>query len=271
MEYIQLSFPVTGTQREVLIAELSEMGCDAFEETDELLIASIPANKYEEEGVAALATRHSLSYRTEVVPQQNWNAVWEAGFEPVVIPGFCTVRASFHPPARDTAHEIVITPKMSFGTGHHATTRLMMTAMRGIDFKQKQVFDFGTGTGILAILAQQLGAGSVLAIDNDEWSVENARENVTNNGAPAIGVHLGSLEQAASHAPFDIILANINRHILLEYMPSMKSLLQEGGILLLSGILRNDETIIREAAETVGFNYEYSSAEGEWAAIQFTA
>jgi ribosomal protein L11 methyltransferase len=271
MEYIQLSFSVTGSQREILVAQLSEAGCEGFEETEEMLIASFPADHYDESRIDAIAEKSHLHFKKETIAQQNWNAIWEAGFEPVTVPGFCTVRAAFHPPATDTPYEIIITPKMSFGTGHHATTRLMMAAMQDINFTGKSVLDFGCGTGILTILARLLGAGIAMGIDNDEWSVENALENVQANAVNKVQILKGSLEIVQRQPPFDIILANINRHILLQYMEQMRNMLQSGGILLLSGILAGDEAIITEAAEAAGMVKKLSSREGDWIALKFTS
>lgn len=269
--YVQLTFPITGDRREILIAQLSIAGFEGFEETDEALIASIPAEEYDEALTHEIAVHNGVGYTKELIPQQNWNAIWEAGFEPVIVPGFCTIRAGFHPPATDTPYEIIITPKMSFGTGHHATTRLMMGAMRELKFGDTRVLDFGTGTGILAILAGKLGASEVIAIDNDEWSVENATENFLANAAGNIQVWQGSLDSAAANAPFDIILANINRHILLQYMAQMRSMLRIGGVLLLSGILQEDAQAIRAAADAAQFAGDKIYAEGDWIALRFTA
>ena len=268
MDYIQLSFPVAGSAREILIARLTEAGCEGFEETDELLNAYIPAPDFDEPLMQRLSAESSVTFTQARIPQQNWNATWEAGFEPIVIPGFCTVRAAFHQPATDTPYEVIITPKMSFGTGHHATTRLMMESIRSEELRGKRVLDFGTGTGILAILAQKLGADSILAIDNDEWSVENAGENIAANGAGDIRVLQGSLEAAGS-SPFDLILANINRHILLQDMAQLKALLAAGGALLVSGILEADEPIITEAASAAHLFKDYVRQEGAWLAIRF--
>lgn len=271
MEYIQLSFPVTGILREILIAQLSEAGCEGFEETDELLIASIPLVNFQEEMIRAIASDNGVEFTKELVEQQNWNAIWEAGFEPVVVPGFCTVRADFHPPARNTPYEIIITPKMSFGTGHHATTRLMMAAMKELELDGKRVLDFGTGTGILAILASKLGAAEIIALDNDEWSVENAKENAQANAANNIQVLQGAFEAIVESAPFDVILANINRHVLLDYMSQMHSTMNNGGVLLLSGILKEDEAIIVQVARDAGLNKVLTNSEGDWIALKFTA
>ncbi len=267
-QYIEYKFEIQGTPREMLIASLDAAGCQAFEEQEEHLLAFYPESEDNEELLRSIAQEYGQEYERRSIPPQNWNASWESSFEPVVVPGFCTVRAGFHAPASETPHEIVITPKMSFGTGHHATTRLMMQAMSGLDFKATTVFDFGTGTGILAILASMLGASKVIAIDNDAWSVENAQENVATNAQPAVQVSEGSIESIGAQQ-FDIILANINRHILLQYMNDMASVIVAGGTLLLSGILTADEEIISNAALTAGFNKQQRFQENDWIALQF--
>jgi ribosomal protein L11 methyltransferase len=270
MEYIQLSFPIVGEEREVLIAHLTEAGCQGFEETDKMLIASIPSDEYNEQYIAGIAAANNVTFTKTIIPQQNWNAVWESSFEPVVVPGFCTVRAAFHAQAKHTPYEIIITPKMSFGTGHHATTKLMMTAMKDMSLSAKKVLDFGAGTGILAILASMLGASNVTGIDNDEWSVDNALENIAANRVN-VTVKKGSLEVVPEQERFDVILANINRHILLQYMAQMRTILVNQGYLLLSGILKSDESIIVEAAESVGFIKVAALTDGDWIALKFTA
>lgn len=271
MNTIELVFKVQGAARDILIAQLSEAGCSGFEETDTTLYAYIPDDNETTARVMAAASDAGLPFSQKVIPAQNWNAVWEASFDPVVVPGFCTVRAPFHAAENDTPHEIVIMPKMSFGTGHHATTRLMMQAMQDIDFRNAQVLDYGAGTGILAILAEKLGAASVLAIDIDEWSVSNAKENVAANNAACVKVaHAGIMDLPAGSS-FDVVLANINRNVLLESMAALYAGLRPGGTLLLSGILRPDETIISESATSAGFRLCESFNESEWMCLKFTA
>jgi ribosomal protein L11 methyltransferase len=221
-------------------------------------------------GLRQILPQESPHWDETVVEPQNWNAVWESSFELVIVPGFCTVRAAFHAMNPETPHDIVITPKMSFGTGHHATTRLMIQAMRELAFPGQRVLDFGTGTGILAILAAQLGASMVLAIDNDEWSVDNARENIAANKTDTVQIRQGSLEAVPATEQFDIILANINRHILLSHMPDMYGLLRTGGKLLLSGIFAVDEYAITEKAILSGFKKHSIMQEGDWIAMLFT-
>lgn len=253
-------------RRELFIALLAEAGFDAFEETGETLIACAPESVAGEETLRA-ALGENTDFSTALIPPQNWNAQWEAGFDPVTVDDFCTIRAHFHPKGT-TAHDIVITPKMSFGTGHHATTQLMVQAMRNTAFEGKRVLDFGSGTGVLAILAGQLGAADITGIDIDDWVTENAIENGQQNGAASIRFFTGSLEAVAGER-YDVILANINRHILLQYMRDMETALLTGGRLLLSGILTADEPIIEAAANEVGLNLVSRQDRAGWACMLF--
>lgn len=249
--YIQVSFfPLTTASSEILIALLSENGFEGFEEEQEKLHAFIAAGDYNQEAVEDFARMAGCQFSTENIAAQNWNALWESNFQPVEVGDFVYVRASFHPPASGVEHEIVITPKMSFGTGHHATTYMMMQSMRSLEFNNKAVFDFGTGTGVLAILAARLGAFRVLAIDNDEWSILNAAENLQVNQVTQ--VELRQADHADMGEEFDIILANINRHIILDNMIHLRRQLRPGGILLLSGLLAGDEGMVLESATLAG-------------------
>ncbi len=208
----------------------------------------------------------SLQYQKAVIEPQNWNEIWESSFQPVVIDGFVGVRASFHEPIIAVEHEIVITPKMSFGTGHHATTWLMMQQMRELDFTGKSVFDFGTGTGILTILAKKLGAEAITAIDIDEWSIDNAAENFSNNICTGITLFQADTP-AAVEGKFDIILANINKNILLQYIPLLVEKLNKGAILLLSGLLAEDEQdILLKSAEN-SLAHLNTKAKDKWISI----
>lgn len=252
---------------EILIALLSAAGVEGFEETDNALKGFLPASDLDEELVAETLAPYQLSYTINDIKKTNWNKEWEENFEPVVVEGFCTIRADFHNLKVETPYEIVIMPKMSFGTGHHATTQLMMQMMQHIKFEGKNVLDFGTGTGILAILAKMLHAGEVLAIDNDEWSTENAKENVTKNNQSDITIKQGSLELV--NRQFDIVLANINRNVLLSYMQQLADIINIGGLILMSGILQQDKELIVEAAQNVGFRLKDSQTEKNWVALKF--
>jgi ribosomal protein L11 methyltransferase len=193
--------------------------------------------------------------------------LWESNFEPVVVEDFCKVRADFHPASGSAKHDIIITPKMSFGTGHHATTYMMIQQMRDLDFKGKAVADFGTGTGILAILAEKLGSSKVVAIDYDEWSIQNAEENILKNGCTAI-----SLQQADTFSPpenFDIILANINRNVILDNLDGLVFGLNAKAFLLISGILKEDEKDIVAACINRNLSYIKTVNRNQWISILF--
>jgi ribosomal protein L11 methyltransferase len=270
MNHIKLNFGIADQdKKETLMAMLSALDFIGFEETEDGLLAYLEESAYHEEEIKNIVDQFQVSFHKEVIGKRNWNEEWEKNFEPVIIDGFCSVRAYFHPKPDNIEYDIVITPKMSFGTGHHATTALMMEFMRSVDFKDKTVFDFGTGTGILAILAEFRGAASVLAIDNDDWSVENAIENCERNNAHKIKVQLATADDIEPSSQFDIILANINRHILLEYMNRMSLQLKPGGALLLSGILPEDIAMVRAAAEGVGFIFQKEKTEKNWVCMQF--
>lgn len=270
MQYIKVTFAVSGEEQgSILIALLADAGYDGFEETEDSLIAYTAQPNYHEEELRSLASPLGVSYATEVVQEQNWNALWESNFPPVIVEGLCTIRADFHNLEATTPYDIRITPKMSFGTGHHATTQLMMQLMQQLDMTGKAVLDFGSGTGVLAILAEMMGATDIVAIDNDDWCVENAQENVLRNNCVHIKVEKGSFE-AAGNDRVDIILANINRHILLEYMPAFYGKLVNKGTIVMSGLLREDKDTIVTAATATGLSFEQVKEQGNWIALVFT-
>ena len=244
MDHIKIEVTANEYQQEELIALLEDYAASGFEQTDEKLIAYFSEPDFVEKDV--LLVVGSYSYTLSIVPAQNWNALWEENFQPVAVENFCGVRAHFHAPLSSVQHEIIITPKMSFGTGHHATTYMMMAQMKEINFKDKTVFDFGTGTGILAILAKKLGAASVHAIDVDEWSIENAKENIERNSCVGIGLELSTVIPSRS---FDIFLANINRNVILDYLPIIQNTLLPASCLVLSGLLVTDEAEILAACD----------------------
>ena len=227
---------------DIAIAMLAHIGFEGFEEGEDALTAYIDKDNLDKMLLKNLSEQLPFSYRIEVIAPRNWNTEWENNFEPVVIDDFIMIRAHFHQPMATVQHDIIITPKMSFGTGHHATTTLMIQQMRDINFTNKTVLDFGTGTGILAILAKKLGAATVLAIDNDEWSIENCRENTERNGCRDIQIE--QRNDAGVKRSFDIILANINRNVIVDNLSFLSANLNAGGCLLLSGLLADDEEMI---------------------------
>lgn len=265
--YIQVLFPsVSQEEAELLIAALNEAGFEGFEEEESRLKAFIRMNEFEEYRVREIAA--GTDYVVSVIEETNWNQVWESNFHPVVVDDFVAIRADFHEPVAGTEHEIIITPKMSFGTGHHATTWLMIQQMRDLDCEGKSVLDFGTGTGVLAILAKKLGAERVTAIDHDEWSIINAGENIERNDAGMIV--LLRADSADRKDEFDIILANINKNVILDNLDALKDQLLPDGILLLSGLLAQDEEEVVMAAGAHGLKVSYKAERDNWLLLRLS-
>ena len=258
---------VPADQMELLIAKLFELGIHGMEELPAGLKAYANLGDFDDAAFDLFSKDRGLVFTINAVKEENWNAIWEANFEPVAIPGKVYVRAAFHPPVGGFEHDILITPKMSFGTGHHATTMMMMKLMLDVNFKEKTVIDFGSGTGILSILAEKLGASKVISIDNESWSVENAVENANLNNCSKVTVTLGSaLDDFASA---EVVLANINKSILLEHAKSIFEHLHSAGVLILSGLLRADyDDIVQHYSKFLG-EPTTMLHEGDWIALVF--
>jgi len=254
-------------QAEVLMALLSEEEFEAFEETENGLEAYISEEKFDESAAKAIISDYTLDISIHVHAPRNWNAEWEQQYRPVVVEDIIGIRASFHPPLENVQTEIIITPKMSFGTGHHATTWQMLKMMSELDFRGWNVFDYGTGTGVLAVYAELLGAANVLAMDIDDWCIENTIENASVNRCEMILAVQGEAPPAGQ--AFDCILANINRHILLENMNAMAGSLRKGGLLLISGFYAEEDRLLITAAEKQGMVLEKNSEKSEWSCLQF--
>ena len=265
-EYILVHFKAAAQTTAILEAFLMDMDFEGIEEKEEETVASIPKSLFNEIATDAIFKQFEVAYVLEVVKQQNWNAQWESSFEPVVVDNFVSIRASFHPPVINVAHEIIITPKMSFGTGHHATTFLVMKEMSSIDFNEKTVIDFGTGTGVLAILAEKLGAKSILGIDNDEWSMTNALENVASNNCHNIRLVKAGGMLAEEKA--DVILANINLNVIIANMALIRETCLPGAILILSGLMSSDEEQIRQILALHQFEISNLVTKNNWIAIK---
>jgi ribosomal protein L11 methyltransferase len=267
MRFLQITIPVTDPSlQEILIALLPDLGYEGFEQQESALQAFLPAESFDAAALETLLDRHKLSYSTAILEERNWNEEWEKSFQPVQVGHFCAVRAIFHPPIPGVTHELIVTPKMSFGTGHHATTYMMLEAMQHLDFQRKHVLDFGTGTGVLAILAEKLGAASILAIDNDDWSIENARENISENTCFSISAE--KMDKIPTDRSFDIILANINKHVLLGEMRAIGQQLTIGGVILLSGLLENDFEEIENEAQTNNLSISEQMTKGSWICLK---
>ena len=267
MNYLQFDFVTENSdQSEQLIALLSDQGFEGFEENENILHAFIPEDEFtEEEFLQIIDIFPSLIYTSSIVENINWNKQWENGFQPVIVENTVALRAGFHTPIKDIEYEIIITPKMSFGTGHHATTYLMIQLMLSVDFKNKQVIDFGTGTGVLAILAEKLDAADVLAIDYDEWSIANTKENILQNNCTKISIEQASVFPANKN--YDIILANITLNIISENLPFMASSSSKSTKIFLSGFLKTDEGNLTEIIEEHGFKLITLLQRGDWIAI----
>ena len=257
--YIEYIFKVSPLQpgTEILIAELGYAGFESFVETEEGVTAYIQKDEWNEhilEDINILDSEEFIIQHTfSEIEQINWNEEWEKNFDSIEVDGKCTVRAPFHP-NRNFEYEIVIEPKMSFGTGHHETTFMMLQFILENDFEGKSVLDMGCGTAVLAILAEMRGASKLDAIDIDEWCFENSLENIERNHCKNISVFQGDAS-LLSGKKYDVIIANINRNILLNDMDTYRKCLDKGGVLYLSGFYLEDLPIITEACNNQGFTF----------------
>jgi ribosomal protein L11 methyltransferase len=292
-EYIQIEFDFNNQdQFDLLVAELADLGFDGFNEEEQeqgqndgvdltnslglgaghcktfMLSSEFEAEKVENE-LNIIFNKYQLTYSKSIIKEQNWNEIWESNFDPVRVNDFVGIRAHFHPPFDPpVAYEIHITPKMSFGTGHHATTFSVMQLMQEIDFKGKTVYDFGTGTGILAILAEKLGAAQVHGVDNDDWCIENAEENIYNNASKVITIE--KVESALQKRQFDIVIANVNRHIIEANLDELTLVGKPGGLLILSGLLIEDQADIETLAGLKGWQLQKTQPLNGWVSILFS-
>ncbi|MEO7210520.1 MAG: 50S ribosomal protein L11 methyltransferase [Chitinophagaceae bacterium] len=254
-------------ERDKILAALAQLSISGFEEKETEILAWFKEADFNEENLKTVLDKNHITYKKQFIRGKNWNAEWEANFEPVIIENKIAVRANFHPPFEGMQHEIVITPKMSFGTGHHATTYLMIAEMCTLNFAGKSVFDFGAGTGILSILAEKLGASKVFSIDNDPLSTENFMENIEANFCKKN--FYSEKNTPPENEKFDIILANINKHILQEFLPALSKILYPKGQLLISGILTTDvDDMIQEAAKS-DLKHRLTNVKDSWVLMSF--
>lgn len=278
--YTELTFRISPFSEDIadaLICELGGMNYDGFVYTEDGFKAYILTADFREAAVGDLALLrilpedYRISWEKAEIADQDWNKEWEEHFTPIVVKNRILVRAGFHAPQPEIPYEIIIEPKMSFGTGHHSTTALMLETI--LDFsseiKDKQVLDMGCGTGILSIMAAKAGAARITGIDIDEWSYHNAMENIRNNGLRNISVKIGDADLLAEEKDFDFILANINRNILLEDMHHYIRHLSSGGFLIMSGFYTQDLPLIRQKAEEYGLLFRNQKTENNWVAASF--
>lgn len=274
MNYLEFHFEISPVQpaSEILIAELGSVGFESFVENEDGITAYIPVEEYDEEMFSGIHILQSdefeISYTTQEIEQVNWNEEWEKNFNPIIVDEHCSVRAPFHAKP-DTEYDIVIEPKMSFGTGHHATTHMMIQHILNNNVSGKSVLDMGCGTGVLAILAAMRGAAKIDAVDIDNWCYLNTLENVERNNCDHINVFEGGAELLKGKN-YDIIIANINRNILLQDMETYAKALNTNGELYLSGFYVEDIPIIKKACSKYGLVYVEHIDRENWAAAKFT-
>ena len=276
MDYIELRCKVSAENiqpfSDILIAELNEIGYESYDETDEGVNAYILEKFFDIDKVKNLQVNTisdcNIDYSWEVIKTQNWNEVWEKNFEPIIIDDQCIIRAPFHINTPKLKYEIIIEPKMSFGTGHHETTYLMLKTMLDIDFSDKNILDMGCGTGVLAILAIFKGAKEATAIDIDEWAYNNTLENIKKNNCSNIKVIQGDASLLKDQE-FDIIIANINRNILMDDIKYYSKVLKTGGTLLLSGIYDKDLEMIKNETSENTLEFISFIERHSWVAAKF--
>ncbi len=271
-KYFVLKINCEESITDILIAELSGLDFDSFEETDHGIDAYISEDLYNSDAVEELLKRYHLNGPEieEMAKDTNWNELWEKNFDPVNIDNKIYIRAPFHASLSGIDHEIVIEPKMSFGTGHHETTFLMSRQILTLDLKEKDVLDVGTGTGILSVLAHQLGTKSLILTDIDDWCIGNAHENMDLNQVKDFRILKGTIQNLSLSTRFDVILANINKNILLEEVPYYSGLLKPKGYLLLSGFYSEDEEAIQNIARLNNLNPEHTDRKNNWSCMLFS-
>lgn len=274
MYYTRLQVICDPSLAEILMAEIAEAGFDTFLETEKGFEAYVAQNQYDKQHLQSIrekyATLTPVLFYQDRIEKKNWNEEWEKSYEPIVVEDTIMVRAEFHKPEKQYPTEIIITPKMSFGTGHHQTTHLMLKAQLSIDHQNKMVMDAGTGTAVLAIMASKCGARKVEAFDIDDWSVENGRENVLINACTNITIQKGKISDLTFDENFDLILANINKNILLEEIHQYSAYLNPGGQLLLSGFYEKDIPDLLREASRYGLKQVMFDVRDMWACLLLT-
>ena len=272
MDYIELNieFETVEPWRDIIVSQLAENGFESFVETKTGLQSYIPESEFSEDMINDLKTFEAISkFSYKTIQDKNWNAEWEKNFDPVFVEDKLAIIAPFHEGEFTQDLIVKIQPQMSFGTGHHQTTWLASKRLFDLNLTGKHVLDMGTGTGILAILAEKLGAADIYAPDIDEWSFNNAKENVALNSCKNVTIDLGNHTLLKGRV-FDLIIANINKNILISHFTHYQEALKDGGTLLISGFFETDKTDLIEHAAPFGFIFERIDTKDEWALMQFT-
>lgn len=271
MDYIEIKIKLNTENiylGEILIALLGDIDFEGFCEENNTLFAYIPENKFEKPLLEDILKVYELNYELAVIKQKNWNEEWEKNFEPIVIDDILAIIAPFHKQNFETKYKILIEPKMSFGTGHHATTYMLCKLMPDYDFVEKSVLDFGCGTGILGIFASILGAKEVIAVDIDQWAYENTMENAERNSINNMSVIKGDISNVPKRI-YDVILANINLNVLKKDIPKLSKMMKEGSLIFFSGYLSNELEQIKNVCKENGLEIVTSSDRDFWNASIF--
>lgn len=268
MDYIKYRFQ-NQKDNEILLAFLSEFPFNTFQEQEDSLDAFISNADYYsslDEELEELKSRYPFTFQKETIEYQNWNKIWESNFQVIKVGDYCGIRADFHDPLPNFKHEIIINPKMAFGTGHHATTFMMIQSMESLDYQDTKCLDYGCGTGVLAILAAKEGSKDIDAVDIEEASYENTLENCTRNDIHAVNTYCGTIE-AVNSKEYDIILANINRNVILDSFPVLATMLKPKGKLLISGFIAEDEQVVLAKATQNDFKMLKKLEKNNWLCI----
>jgi ribosomal protein L11 methyltransferase len=276
MAFLEFEIPVrswTSEEKEILMAKMSLLGFDGFIEGKDVIQAYIDELAHSSDAINHLSDELSdlgisLQYRFHKREDQNWNEEWESKFQPVTVEGKVLIRAPFHGQGGDLPCTLVIEPKMSFGTGHHHTTRLMIMEMMKHDLAGKRILDMGCGTGVLGIYAAKRGATRVLGVDKDQWAYENALENVERNNTPDVEIRLGDVH-VLQEEYFDVLLANITRNVLVRDMSAYEAHLDRQGILIVSGFLAEDVQFVLNAAYRAGLSHIHTIEDSNWISLSF--
>jgi len=273
MDFLGIKIDCKPEFSEILIAEFAEIGFESFVETDTGLVAFISEFEFQDDLFNEVIERYrqstSIVYSKDVVERKNWNEEWEKQYDPIVVEDLCLIKAPFHQIDKKYPFEILIQPKMSFGTGHHDTTYLMIQALISQTLTEKNVLDIGCGTGILALLALKYGAASATALDLDPWSVENTSENAALNELDDVQIIEGTVQQVEKSQQFELIFANINRNVILDEINLYSSHLKEGGNVFCSGFYEKDAVAVEKAARNWQLEVIYRKVRNQWICIGF--
>lgn len=257
---------------DILTSELAEIGFESFVDTDSGVAAYIPESDFDPDAVKATCNRYpdaQISFAVKQIEQKNWNETWEADYAPITVEDLCQIRAPFHTPDNNVELQVIIAPKMAFGTGHHETTWQMVKALFGIPLSGKRVLDFGCGSGILSIVAEKRGAKSVFAFDVDEWSVENTRENIGLNECSKIQVAHGDSGIIPAKTSYEVVLANINKNVIMADLPRIANATAPNGLVLLSGFFQTDSGALIAEAEKYQLQFVVENSKNHWAQLIF--